>query len=274
MRDIRLIALDLDGTLFDDQKRITPRTLAALRAALDKGVDVIPATGRTLDGVPPELLALPGVRYVLTSNGASVIDRATGRKLVEQPFAAGEALQIYDILEPHDGMLSVFIDGTSYSPEESTARCMDMVPEALRPYFRKTRQVVPDLRAVLRRHAAHIEKFSILYRTLAARDAAWQAVAAAFPQVEATTSLERNLELNAPGVSKGTGLMALAGVLGLRPDQVMACGDSGNDLTMIRLAGLGVAMGNATEEVRAAAGYITDDNNHDGVAAAIERFVL
>lgn len=274
MYDIRLIALDLDGTLFDDQKQISPRTLAALRAALDRGVAVIPATGRTLDGVPPEFLNLPGVRYVLTSNGASVIDRQTGQRLVEQPFDPGQALALCEILEPHGGMISIFIDGTSYSSEAVAARCLDLVPAALRPYFRKTRQIVPDMRPILREHAAHIEKFSILYRSLAERDAAWQAVAAAYPLVEVTTSLERNLELNAPGVSKGTGLLALADVLGLRPDQVMACGDSCNDLTMVRLAGLGVAMGNATPEVLAAADYVTDDNNHDGVAAAIERFVL
>ena len=68
--------------------------------------------------------------------------------------------------------------------------------------------------------------------------------------------------------------MMLARRLGLRPDQVMACGDSGNDLEMIRRAGLGVAMGNSTRPVLEAADYVTLDNNHDGVAAAIEKFVL
>lgn len=273
MYDIRLIALDLDGTVFDDEKRISPRTLAALRAALDRGAAVLPATGRTLDGIPAEFLDLPGVRYALTSNGAAVVDRQTGERLVEQTFDPAQALAIYDLVEAHGGMISLFIDGTSYATEANVESSWDMVPPALRPYFRQTRRVVPDMHPILRAHAAHIEKFSILYRTLADRDAAWQAVTAAH-QVEATTSLERNLELNAPGVSKGSGLLALAKVLGLRPDQVMACGDSGNDLTMIQLAGLGVAMGNATDEVKAAARYIAPDNNHDGVAEAIERFVL
>lgn len=273
MYDIRLIALDLDGTVFDDEKRISPRTLAALRAALNKGVAVMPATGRTLAGIPAEFLQLPGVRYALTSNGATVIDLATGARLVEQTFDPGQAIEVYDILEPLGGMMSLFIDGDSYTTSANADGSWDMVPPALRPYFRQTRKIVPDMHVVLREHAAHIEKFSILYRTLADRDAAWQAVTASHP-VEATTSLERNLELNAPGVSKGTGLLALAKVLGLQSGQVMACGDSGNDLTMIQLAGLGVAMGNATPEVMAAANYIAPDNNHDGVAQAIERFVL
>lgn len=86
--------------------------------------------------------------------------------------------------------------------------------------------------------------------------------------------MPRNLEVNAPGVTKGRGLLALAAELGLDRRQVMACGDSGNDLEMIRAAGLGVAMGNASPDVLAAADVITLDNNHDGVAAAIETYVL
>ena len=99
-------------------------------------------------------------------------------------------------------------------------------------------------------------------------------MAAAFPELEIASSIERNLELSAPGVTKGRGLMALAEHLGLTPDQVMAVGDSGNDLTMVQLAGLGVAMGNATREVLAAADAVTADNDHDGVAEAIEKYVL
>ena len=79
MPDIRLIALDLDGTVFDDEKRISPRTLAAIRAALDRGIDVLPATGRNAAGVPDAFMQMPGVRFALTSNGASVVELASGR---------------------------------------------------------------------------------------------------------------------------------------------------------------------------------------------------
>ena len=92
--------------------------------------------------------------------------------------------------------------------------------------------------------------------------------------VEATSSLGCNLELNAPGVTKGQALLTLAGTLGYSREQVMACGDSDNDLAMIKAAGLGVAMGNAEPEVKAAADVIVSDNNHDGVAEAIHRFIL
>ena len=106
------------------------------------------------------------------------------------------------------------------------------------------------------------------------RDAAWRAIEAACPGMELTSSLPGNMEVNAPGVTKGSGLLALAAHLGLTRAQTMAVGDSGNDRAMIEAAGLGVAMGNATDDIRKIADVTTDDNNHDGVAAAIEKYVL
>ncbi len=274
MQQIRLVALDLDGTVFNDQKEITPRTLAAIQAALQKGVVVLPATGRTVAGVPEQFIKIPGVRYALTSNGASVVDLQTQEKLVNLPFDAALAQRAYDVVAPFGGMMSIFIDGNSYTTSENAESSLDMVPPNLRDYFRTTRIEVPDMHATMQQYPNDVEKFSIMYRTEAERNAAWQAVAKACPEIEITSSLERNMELNAPGISKGRGLMALAERLGLALDEVMAVGDSGNDLTMLEAAGLGVAMGNATEEIKQAADVITADNNHDGVAEAIEKYVL
>lgn len=274
MQQIRLVALDLDGTVFNDHKEITPRTLAAIQSALQKGVVVLPATGRTVAGVPEQFIKIPGVRYALTSNGASVVDLQTQEKLVNLPFDAALAQRAYDVVAPFGGMMSIFIDGNSYTTSENAENSIDMVPPNLRDYFRTTRIEVPDMHATMQQYPNDVEKFSIMYRTEAERNAAWQAVAKACPEIEITSSLERNMELNAPGISKGRGLMALAERLGLALDEVMAVGDSGNDLTMLEAAGLGVAMGNATEEIKQAADVITADNNHDGVAEAIEKYVL
>lgn len=274
MSEIRLVALDLDGTVFNDEKQISPRTLKAIRAALDKEVDVLPATGRTVDGVPRQFLEIPGVRYALTSNGASVVDLQTGERLVSLTFDPAMAEKAFDVVQPFGGLLSVFIHGVSYTAVSPTGDGLEVVPANLREYFRTTRNMVPDMHRMMEEHPTEIEKFSILYATEAQRDAAWQAVAAACPTLEIASSIERNMEINAPGVSKGPGLMALARHLGLAPAQVMAVGDSGNDRTMVQLAGLGVAMGNATEDIRRVADAITADNNHDGVAEAIEKYVL
>ena len=274
MQDIRLIGLDLDGTVFDDAKHISPRNLAAIEVAVQAGIVVLPATGRTATGVPAAFTSIPGVRYALTSNGASVVDLQTGEHLVDQPFSLEDSLRVYDALKPHGGVFSLFVGGKSYATKADNDLIDVLVPENLRDYFRKTRIEVPDLRTLLQERVGEVEKFSVMYPTVEQRDAAWRDVTTACPEIEATASLGSNIELNAPGVTKGTGLLALAEKLGLRRDQVMAMGDSGNDLSMIKAAGLGVAMGNATPEVLAAADAVTADNNHDGVALAIEKYAL
>ena len=251
MQDIRLIGLDLDGTVFDDAKHISPRNLAAIEAAVQAGIIVLPATGRTATGVPQAFTGIPGVHYALTSNGASVVDMRTGEHIVDQPFSLEDSLRVYDALKPFGGVFSLFVGGKSYATKADN-----------------------DLIDVLQEKVGQVEKFSVMYPKVELRDEAWRAVLAACPDVEATTSLGSNIELNAPGVTKGSGLLALAEKLGLRRDQVMAVGDSGNDLSMIEDAGLGVAMGNATPEILAAADAVTADNNHDGVALAIEKYAL
>ena len=132
MPQIKLVALDLDGTLFNDQKQITPRTRAAIEAALQQGVTVVPATGRAVCGVPEQITAIPGVRYALTSNGAAVVDLQTGQKLVDLPFDAALALRVYDVIEPFGGALSIFIDAKSYTTQQNAAEIMAVVPPKLR----------------------------------------------------------------------------------------------------------------------------------------------
>ena len=273
MSDIRLIALDLDGTVLNDQKQITPRTLNAIREAIQAGVDVIPATGRTASGVPEEFLKIPGVRYALTSNGASVVELSSGRHLAELAFTPEMAQAVYGRVAHTGGSMAIFVDGRPYTDVYGMNEGLSLYPPAMHPYLRSTRVMVEDMPAFFRAHPHEVEKFSIMYPDTASRDAAWQAVEKDC-DVEITSSIPNNLEINARGVTKGRGLLVLAETLGLSRSQVMACGDSGNDLTMIQNAGLGVAMANATPEVLAAADFVTDSNNEDGVAKAIERFVL
>lgn len=221
MPDIRLVALDLDGTVFNDEKEITPRTLEAIRAAIAKGVDVIPATGRVASGVPEAFLRIPGVRYALTSNGASVVELSTGKPLVNLPFDAALASDIYDIVAAMGGAMGIFIDGKAYTDYFGANDGLALMPPALRRYLRDSRIVVDDMHAVFAAHPHEVEKFSITYRDNAARDAAWQAVASRF-NVEITSSIPNNMEINAPGVTKGSGLKTLADTLGLAMNQLMA----------------------------------------------------
>ena len=269
---IRLIAVDLDGTVLDDRKQLTPRTLEALRAAGRQGVLIVPATGRTHAGLPPELLALPGVRYAITSNGARVMDLAAGKALRELYIPRGTALAAYDALSAFDCMTDLFQDGHGYTTPANRAASYRFVPDNLRDYVLNTRIALPGLRSFIAGQKRGIEKLTLFFLEEAERRRAWTAMEDL--GLEVVSSLPLNMELNARGVNKGAGLLALADALGLPVSSLMACGDGGNDTAMVRAAGLGVAMANAFPEVKEAADYITASNNQDGVGRAVEKFVL
>ena len=265
-RNIRLVGLDLDGTVFTDEKTITPATKDAIARAVRAGVAVLPVTGRPRSGLPEEVLAIPGVRYAITSNGAMCEDLAEGSVLVRLAMDEETALRALHIAEKYDVVIDIYIDGQAYTAAESMQLVQTHVPESFRPYFLKTRRLVENREQLLRRKGRGAEKFTILFRDMAQRAAAWQE----FEQTglfELSGGIPENIEVNAKGVDKGRALLALAG-------RTMACGDASNDIAMLRAAGLGVAMGNATPEAVAAADVQTDTNNNDGVAKAIRRWVL
>ena len=203
MPDIRLIALDLDGTVFDDEKRISPRTLAAIRAALDRGIDVLPATGRNAAGVPDAFMQMPGVRFALTSNGASVVELASGRPLVRLPFEADFARRALAAVQPFGGAIGLFVGGDCYSDPAGTAAALASCPPALLPYIKASRRVTDNLDALIARRPGEVEKFSILYPDAATRDAARAAVVAACPGIEATSSIPNNLGTQRAGREQG-----------------------------------------------------------------------
>ncbi len=269
---IKLIALDMDGTVLLEDKTISPRVHAAITAAVAKGVMIIPATGRAAQGVPAAFLEVAKPRYAITANGARVVDLQTGETMQESLIPTDLALAAYDALQKYDCMLDLFQHGKGYSCPKSARLRERLLPENLRDYVRRTRTEVPNLRDFVETQADGVEKWTMFFADETARMAAWNEMNAL--GFEAVSSLPRNMELNAPGVSKGSALAQLAQIIHLPLAQVMACGDGGNDLEMVKTAGFGVAMANGTADVKAVAQYITDTNENDGVALAIEQFVL
>lgn len=270
---IRLLGLDLDGTLFNDEKEITPRTSRAIRRALEAGCQVLPVTGRLRGGLPQDFISIPGVRWAVTANGAAILDLQSGAPLYVDCLPKAEALEAIDLCMPFDVLLDVYAGENAITQADRFARLEAFVPRALRPYFLASRTVVEDLRAYVENSAEGVVKLTMLFREESQRLQA-KALLEADERFMVTSSLENNLEVNHRGVDKGRGLMWLAGKLGIPRAATMAVGDSFNDIAMLRAAGLGVAMGNAAAQAKAAADAVTADNNHDGVALAIERYIL
>ena len=272
---IRMIGLDMDGTLLTTEKELTEHTREVLREAIDRGVVVLPATGRPLAGIPEEVLKFPGVRYAVASNGARIVDLKESRVLYEDlvPYETGR--RVLEICSRYDSMLEIYYDGVGYAEEEKLKHLDEYVPRLpMARYIASSRRPVADVRAMHEERKAPTDKVQALFRTTEECKKAWKEVEKEIPDIEITGALSNNIEVNAKGVNKGRGLMILGELLGIHREEIMAVGDGSNDIAMLREAGLGVAMENATDEVKAAADVITLSNDQEGAAAAIEKYVL
>lgn len=270
--DIKMIGIDLDETLLTHEKTISPRVLNAVRRAVEAGIVVLPASGRALNGIPAEVAAMPGVEYALTANGARVYRLAGREVLISHCFEKADALEIFDAVAPFDILTSFFIDGQGYIDKQRFHYQTENTSEVIRRYLMESRRPIDDLRGFLVEATAPLEKFSLYFRSPEERARVWR-VLEQRGGLTITSSVATNIEVNTEGTNKGMALLALAQSLGIQPGQVMAIGDSLNDLEMIRAAGVGVAMGNALPEIKAAADHITLSNQEDGVAVVLERLL-
>ncbi len=273
---IQLIATDMDGTFLDDHKIAPEANLRALEACAARGIQIVPATGRTVYAVPEEIRSLPGVRYGITTNGASVVDFQENRILHTCRMKAELAVMLMEMARDcgDDIMFDAYVDGIGYTTHTfyEKADYYTMTPE-LAYLVRKTRRPVDDNIAYIRTCGSDVEKVNMFFVDPDARTRMRERLSGV-AGIVVTSAISNNLEINATGADKGSALAFLAGHLGIAIEETMAFGDGGNDLTMIRTAGIGVAMENGDEDVKAAADYVTVTNNEAGVAAAIRRFVF
>ena len=281
MRDIRIIALDLDGTLLDSQKRVSAVNREALEYAAAKGVHIVPTTGRFFGMMPEAVRDLPFVRYAITINGAQVYDRETDRAIVREEIPVGRAVEIMELLDGFDVIYDCYRNNWGWMSaslqNKAEAYATD---EHYLKMVREFRNPVPDLK----RHLLETEPEGGVQKVMLfsrndepeAKElrAIEKAMAERFPEIKITSSTWNDLEFNNPSAHKGSSLARFAEHLGFGLENCMSFGDGRNDLTMIEAAGIGVAMENAVEEVKAAADHITKSNDENGVAEAIRRFVL
>lgn len=271
---IKLIALDLDGTLLTTDKRITARTRAAIEECEKRGIQIVPATGRAMRAVPAEILELPGVRYGIFTNGASVWDIREEKSIAAQYIDWQTTLKAIEILEQYPMLYDLYIEGRGICEAQFLERLEEFgVPPENCRIIRSSRQPVPNLIAYLKEFHPPVQKINLIFREKAVK----AEVRRELSQIDAlsvTSSLPWNLEVNAQGATKGGGLERLRTHLNISREETMAFGDGENDLPMLQAAGLGIAMENGADFLKKQADIITLTNDRDGVAAAIEQYAL
>lgn len=274
MKQIKLIAFDLDGTVLDSLKRLSDRNRAALKACAEKGIVLVPATGRAAAGISPAIRDIPGVRYGITTNGGTITDLKTGEILDRQTISCEKALRLMKVISRYHAMYDPYINGRGITQPEFYDHMDEFgLTPVIQEMVRATRDVVLNIQDYVKQTGAEVEKINIYLADLKDREPLQRELEQE-EGLSITSSLYNNLEVNDAKATKGQALKRLADYLNIPMEAVMAFGDGGNDLSMIQAAGTGVAMANGLETVKAAADYITLDNDQDGVADAIEKLIL
>lgn len=280
MEQIKLVALDLDGTLFNDKLEITDENKRAIRAAVDAGTHVIISTGRPYVAMPLDKIAELGIRYAITSNGGGIYRLPEKECVFSRCMPPEVIVPIIRHLQTKEIQYDAFIGGIRYreSNRQYIVDRLTQFPEATRQLVRTNATFVDDLADFIESRDLDVEKMTINFYplpdgTYKDRDDVWKYLSAT-PQITALCGGYMNMEYTLAGTTKAMGLRFLADMLGVPMESTMAVGDTQNDADIMQAAAIGVAMGNASNDIKAIADFVTKSNNDSGVGYAIDKFVF
>ena len=274
MTDYKLIALDLDGTALKDGGWLSDVTREAINSAVLAGFLVVPTTGRTLTEIPDEILAIPGIRYAIVSNGASIMDLENDEEIYSDLISLDSAKILFDLLYAQNIAFQVNSEGVSFCDERFMAEVVSYFGGRDKNYYWLAERIrfVKNLPAYFEKAKRHVEKITV-YRLFGENRIIFEQALAEISTVVTTSSDPRNLEINSATANKGSALLELIRGLGILPEHVMSIGDGNNDIEMLSVAGFSVAMGNAEPCVKQVSSYVTVSNNDDGVVAVFRKFL-
>lgn len=266
----KLVAIDMDGTLLNSRNQVSKRTKIAIREAMDRGVYILLSTGRILKSATKYSEELGLKNPMITCNGAIIVDE-NNKIIYERPMEREIVREIIDLLDKKDIYYHFYDKEKFYSRER--------VEEVLKFYNESGNTFKIDLETFSSKDEIFNDKDIKTYKFIfidedknklnKLRDELDR-----LEGVETSSSWVNNIEAMANGVSKGSSLKILCDKLDIGLEEVIAIGDGENDLSMLNLAGLSVAMGNAGKLVKESSHIVTDTNDNDGVAKIIEKYIL
>jgi len=269
----RLVALDLDGTLLDSQLQIRAETIDALSRLRAQGIQAMIVTGRHHVAAYPYWKELGLDLPAICCNGAYVYDFANGRPLASDPLTHDEARQLLALSRQHAVYTMIYDrDFMAYETIDGQLRKMLNWAATLAPGVRPRFEKVDSFEQL-------VDSAQIIWKFISAADDP-AAMRAFVDDVEQSLGLccvwsgATRLDITHGGNSKGHRLSQWIAAQGIAASEVIAFGDHQNDIEMLRMAGMGVAMGNSQADVQACADWVTGSNDGSGIADALDRFVL
>ena len=273
-RKIKMVALDLDGTTLRKDKSLAERTVKAFDAAIANGTEIVIATGRVFDALPESIMGYKGINYIINSNGATIRD-VKRNEIIYKNMMAPETVEMLIPLINYPGhRTEIFARGGAYVGQDEYDRlAAKEVKLPHEQYVLNTRIPVPDIFALMEEMKDDIENISVNFRDISEKKELYNKLKK-IDDITVTSSFWFNVEVGGASTSKASAIDYLVNKLGIKQSEIMAVGDSENDSRIIEFAGVGVAMGNASDDVKNIADEITLTNEEDGVAVAIEKLVL
>lgn len=268
---IRCIALDLDRTTLNSGGYLSERNRKAMERAIESGVEIAVASGRSLDSLPAQVLSIPGIRYAITSNGAAVYDLKEKSCLRQYKMKAEAVRDILAMTEHEDVVFEAFIDGKPYAEKayvEDPVR-FGAMPRSV-PYIQGTREPVEDMRRFIADREEVMDCIDLVVKSEEYKKQLWKSLESHTRDVYITSSVKQLLEISDVKAGKDEAAKFLIGYLGLKREELAGFGDGHNDSGLLRFAGIGFAVDNAVEECRQAADRVVSSNDEDGVAEGIE----
>ena len=274
---IKAVLMDMDGTLLGkSQVAVSVRNMRAVQKAIENGVVVIPCTGRVYDMLPPQLLTQTGLRYFVTSHGARAYDSELKTSLYEDLIPSDRVAEIMQILEGK-GLYNEIAANTTIYFEKAVTDNLDMslVPEHHVWYVRDNcYTAVEKLSEFFLANGIGVEKMNIYGIPAHLQQPIYDALNATGYIKHTRLGVGPNLEFSNYTLNKLRATDAILNKLGISYDETMAIGDSSSDIEILSTCGVGVAMGNAPDNIKAIADDVTALNTEDGLALAFEKYVL
>lgn len=271
---IKLIASDLDGTLLTNSKELSERTRKILNEAVKKGIHIVPATGRSYQAVPDIIKKFPGVDYIITANGGAVYSVREGRRIYECLLEKMSVEACLEVKKTEDVIMEVFIEGVPYSEEIYIKDPASYgATEYGVKYIRATRKPIKDIVSFARENSNRLDSIAFVCRKKEIQEKLYGELENKIPGVYVTSSVPNLVEIGHINAGKGKTLLWLLDRLGISEEEAAAFGDADNDCSMLEAVRYGIAMENATENCKKSAFSITETNENDGVAVALEKLL-
>ncbi|MCH1983854.1 HAD family hydrolase [Ruminococcus sp. OA3] len=272
--NVKLTAIDLDGTLLRDDCTVSKSSLDTIRRALDAGHCIVPTTGRSFENARSEIFHdFDDIPYFINANGTVVTDGRTREILYIKGFPPGIASRIYRLCKKYKTYIEPYAGLQAYMETEGIRHLFASgLPESYCTQLMRSNIECADLSALMDDTQVPVSKFHIVCEDPEEKVRLRQELAE-IPKLNPISVVEQNLELVYGKLSKRDGLSFLAERLGVLPSEVLAFGDSNNDYEMMEWAGYSVAMKNASQRIKNVSKYETDTNNKDGVAKALTSFL-